>query len=112
MIEVVQLNPKRQGSASRERYEGYKHATTIAEYIDSSNDFAHFFHDYTKGYVEIPMHAVMSVLSDIFVLPLTISLSPSCKVFGIHRPSPELAPLTPAPRGQSARTMFRKYTPR
>ena len=30
-IEVVQSNPKQQGSASRARYENYKHSTTIAK---------------------------------------------------------------------------------
>ena len=52
-IEVVQLNPKQQGPASRARYENFKHSTTIAEYIDTSNGFADFFHDYTKGYKSV-----------------------------------------------------------
>ena len=84
--EVVQLNPKQQGSASRAQHENFKHSTTVAEYIDTSNGFADFFHDYTKGYVKILMHAVMSVLSNMFTLPLTIPLSPAYMVFGIHRP--------------------------
>ena len=56
-IKIVQKNPKRPGSASYTRYEAYKKATTVAEYLDAGGSRADLRHDADKDYLHVVGHA-------------------------------------------------------
>lgn len=52
-ITVGQLNPKRQGTLSYSRYEGYKAATSKRQYRELGGTAADFAHDVARGFVVI-----------------------------------------------------------
>lgn len=52
-IKVLQENPKRPGSLSYERYERYKSATTLAQYLERGGTTADFRFDCDRGFVAV-----------------------------------------------------------
>ena len=52
-IRCLQVNPKKAGSKSYDRYEKYKHARTIQEFEDLGGKRADLKHDYGKGFIVV-----------------------------------------------------------
>ena len=53
-IEYKQDNPKREGSASHTRYDAYKTATTVQQFLRQGGKLDDLRFDYARGYVTIP----------------------------------------------------------
>ena len=70
-IVVEQLNPKIPSTKSFDRYEAYKGATTVGEFLARTpKRWMDFANDFEKGYVSIPATAVMAVLPAFLVMAL------------------------------------------
>ena len=70
-ILVEQTNPKRPSTQSFDRYEAYKGATTVGEFLARTpKRWADFANDFEKGYVSIPATAIMAVLPAFLVMAL------------------------------------------
>jgi len=54
-ITLVQENPKREGSMSYNRYEKYKHARTLGEYLELGAKIADAFFDNERGFLEFKL---------------------------------------------------------
>lgn len=52
-IWYAQENPKRPGSGSRDRYESYKHATTVGEALQMGSYKADLKHDFNRGFLHL-----------------------------------------------------------
>lgn len=52
-IQIQQDNPKRAGTKSYERYDGYKKATTRAEYYELGGAKADWTYDFTRGWITV-----------------------------------------------------------
>ena len=50
-IACLQENPKKPGTACNLRYEAYKSATTVAEFLEKGGTPADLTHDFGKGFV-------------------------------------------------------------
>jgi len=50
---LVEGNPKREGSKSRDRYEAYRSATTVEEYIAAGGTFGDLKYDAEHGYLTV-----------------------------------------------------------
>ena len=55
-ISVLWNNPKKKGSESYARYEGYKHAKTFADFRELGGWTADFKHDGARGYIHVHRH--------------------------------------------------------
>eukprot|EP00438_Fugacium_kawagutii_P032870 Skav216129 [mRNA] locus=scaffold1946:306567:308713:+ [translate_table: standard] len=53
LSEYSQENPKKKGSGSRDRYESYKHATTVGEALQLGSYKADLKHDFNRGYLHL-----------------------------------------------------------
>jgi len=53
-VEFLEHNPKNVGSASWDRYEKYKKATTLAQVVPMGGKSADIQFDYTRGYLRVP----------------------------------------------------------
>ena len=70
-IVVEQINPKIPSTKSFDRYEAYKGATTVGEFLARTpKRWADFANDFEKGYVSIPATAIMAVLPAFLVMAL------------------------------------------
>ena len=70
-ILVEQINPKKPSTQSFDRYEAYKDATTIGEFLARTpKRWADFANDFEKGYVSVPATAIMAVLPAFLVMAL------------------------------------------
>ena len=70
-IRVEQVNQKKPSTQSFDRYEAYKGATTVGEFLAStSKRWADFVNDFEKGYVPVPATDIMAVLPTFLVLAL------------------------------------------
>ena len=50
-LRVAAKNPKKRGSASWDRYERYKSARTVGEFLDAGGTSGDLRHDWARGYV-------------------------------------------------------------
>ena len=70
-IMVEQTNPKKPSTQSFNRYEAYKGATTVGEFLARTpKRWADFTNDFERGYVSIPATAIMAVLPTFLVMAL------------------------------------------
>ena len=70
-ILVEQVNPKKPSTQSFDRYEAYKGATTVGEFLARTpKRWADFANDFEKGYVSVPATAIMAVLPAFLVMAL------------------------------------------
>ena len=71
-IVVEQVNPKIPSTKSFDRYEGYKGAATVGDFLARTpKRWADFANDFEKGYVSIPATAIMAVLPTFLVMALS-----------------------------------------
>jgi hypothetical protein len=59
-IEYDQVNPKRAGSMSFTRYEVYKRATTVAQFLSLGGVTADLAFDYSRGYLTLPTEGALA----------------------------------------------------
>lgn len=59
-IKYDQRNPKREGSMSFKRYEAYKAATTVAEFLSLGGVTADLAFDYSHGYLSFPSEGALA----------------------------------------------------
>ena len=71
-IVVEQVNPKVPSTKFFDRYEEYKGATTVGEFLARTpKRWADFANDFEKDYVSIPATAIMAVLPTFLVMALS-----------------------------------------
>ena len=70
-IVVEQVNSKKPSALSFDRYEAYKGATTVGEYLARTpKRWSDFMNDFERGYISMPTTAIMAVLPTFLVLAL------------------------------------------
>ena len=66
-VSFTQLNPKTIGTKTWQRYENFKHATTITEARNAGATWGCIRDDYARGYLKIHPHAELRRLNDAIV---------------------------------------------
>ena len=99
-IRFSQDNPKLKGSKSRERYERYKSATSIKDFLPPAGvgTYSDLSNDFLRRYVEIPTVAAVNLLHPVLAVA-------AFSGGGVYAPVPyeadlpvsEMAPLLPMP---------------
>merc|ERR1719473_1729626 len=70
-----QTNPKRPGSESHTRYEKYKSASNVGEFIDHGGKRADLLYDYSKGYMTVPhLEALSHIVAPTLALAATANI--------------------------------------
>mmetsp|Transcript_7548 Transcript_7548/g.11310 ORF Transcript_7548/g.11310 Transcript_7548/m.11310 type:complete len:172 (+) Transcript_7548:3175-3690(+) len=58
------INPKRPGTASYERYEKYKQATSVKNFLNLGGTLADLRFDHSRGYLNIPIYLVQDEVNN------------------------------------------------
>ena len=70
VIRYAQTNPKRVGSKSQARYERYKSASTIREFLDlnPSHGYADLHHDFHRNHVELSLDSLVAMMHPVLAI--------------------------------------------